>query len=56
MAESYGQPVEVIKEYFTTSGQAEILLQEIKVRKAIDLLVAKARITNVVAPATKEEE
>ncbi len=56
MAESYGQPMEVIKEYFTTSGQAETLLQEIKVRKAIDLLVAKARITNVVAPATKEEE
>jgi trigger factor len=56
MAESYGQPVEVIEEYFAAQGQVEILLQEIKVRKAIDFLVAEAKITNVVAPATKEEE
>lgn len=56
MAESYGQPVEVIREYFATPGQAEIMLQEIKVRKAIDFLVAEAKITNVAAPAAKEEE
>ncbi|MBS3897977.1 MAG: trigger factor [Dethiobacter sp.] len=56
MAESYGQPVEVIEEYFAAPGQAEALFQEIKVRKAIDFLVAEAKITNVVAPATKEEK
>jgi len=56
MAESYGQPVEAIREYFAAPGQAEIMLQEIKVRKAIDFLVAEAKITNVAAPAAKEEE
>jgi len=56
MAESYGQPVEVIEEYFAAPGQAEALLQEIRVRKAIDFLVAEAKITNVVAPATEEAE
>ena len=56
MAESYGQQVEVIREYFATPGRAEIMLQEIKVRKTIDFLVAEAKITNVAAPAAKEEE
>lgn len=56
MANSYGQSVETIKEYFAGQEQAEVMLQEIKVRKAIDFLVAEAKITNVAAPATKQEE
>jgi trigger factor len=54
-AEGYGQPVEKIKEYFEAQGQSDVIRQEIKFRKAIDFLVDSAKITDVAAPAAKEE-
>lgn len=55
-AESYDQPVETIKEYFEAQGQSGVLRQEIKFRKAVDFLMAEAKITDVVASEAKQEE
>ena len=55
-AESYDQPVEKIKEYFEAQGQSDVLRQEIKFRKAVDFLVAEAKITDVTASDAKQEE
>ncbi|MBS4031079.1 MAG: trigger factor [Clostridiales bacterium] len=55
-AESYGQEVEKVKEYFNVQGQSDVLRQEIRYRKAIDFLVAEANITTVTAPASEKAE
>ncbi|EEG78175.1 trigger factor [Dethiobacter alkaliphilus] len=55
-AESYGQPVETIKEYFEAQGQSNVLRQEIKFRKAVDFLMEEAKITDVAASEPKQEE
>ncbi|MDW7650918.1 MAG: trigger factor [Bacillota bacterium] len=54
-AEGYGQDVAKIKEYFEAQGQSDVIRQEIKFRKAVDFLVAEAKITDVAAPAEKQE-
>lgn len=55
-AESYGQPVEIIKEYFEAQGQSGVIRQEIQFRKAIDFLVQEAKISDVAAPAAEQEK
>jgi trigger factor len=52
-AEGYKQDVDKVKEYFSAQGQANVIREEIRVRKVIDLLVAEARVTTV--PAAEVE-
>jgi trigger factor len=57
-AESYKQEPEKIRDYFVAHGQLNVIREEIKMRKVIDLLVAEARITKVtevLAEDNKEE-
>lgn len=55
-ADNYGQDVQTIMEYFEAQGQLDVIRQEVKFRKALDFLVAEAKITTVTAPAAKQEE
>lgn len=55
-ADSHGQDMETIKQYFEAQGHSDIIRQEIKFRKAVDLLVAEANITDVTLPATQQED
>ncbi|MBS4022972.1 MAG: trigger factor [Dethiobacter sp.] len=52
-AEGYKQDVDKVKEYFSAQGQTNVIREEIRVRKVIDLLVAEARVTTV--PAAEVE-
>ncbi|MCR3921832.1 MAG: trigger factor, partial [Firmicutes bacterium] len=54
-ADSYGQDVQTIKDYFEAQGQLDVIREEIRFRKAIDLLAAEAQITNETAPTQNEE-
>ena len=55
-ADSHGQDMETIKQYFEAQGHSDIIRQEIQFRKAVDLLVAEANITDVTLPATQQED
>jgi trigger factor len=46
-AKGYNQDVDKVKEYFAAQGQGDVIREEIKMRKVIDLLVAEAAVTTV---------
>lgn len=53
-AESYKQDFDKVKEYFVTQGQVKVLEEEIRIRKAIDLLADEAVVTR--KPAAPAED
>lgn len=54
-ADSYKQDFEKVKEYFVAQGQVKVLEEEIRIRKAIDLLVDNAVVTRKPAAKTAED-